>query len=292
MKKLTLFLMTKKGYTLLADLIEQFHPLFEVVVIGRDASLDNDYHDEIAGLCAQYGLRTRERMPDAPIDTEFAMAVSWRWMIDFPAERLIVFHDSLLPRYRGFNPLVSCLINGEARVGVTALLGAKHYDAGPVLAQSSTQVAYPCTIARAIDLIAVNYRETAECVLRQLEKGDSLNAIAQDEHLASFSLWRDDEDYQVRWARPADWLARFIDAVGAPYKGALTLVDGKPARILAAQALPDVRIENREAGKVIWMDGAFPVVVCGEGLLRVTELIDDDTGASLLPLERFRVRFA
>lgn len=291
MKKLTLFLMTKKGYTLLADLIEEFHSLFEVVVIGRDASLDKDYHEEIAHLCAQYGLRTRERMPGMPIDTEFAMAVSWRWMIDFPAERLIVFHDSLLPRYRGFNPLVSCLINGEKQIGVTALLGAKQYDAGPILAQSSTCIEYPCTIARAVDLIAVNYRETAQSVLRQLVNGNSLDAVPQDDELASFSLWRDDKDYRVRWDRPADQVARLIDAVGRPYKGAFTLVDDRPARILAAQPLPDVRIENREPGKVIWMDDSFPVVVCSEGLLRVTELVDAETAASMLPLERFRVRF-
>ncbi|WP_051980510.1 formyltransferase family protein [Burkholderia sp. 9120] len=291
MKKLTLFLMTKKGYTLLADLIAQFHPLFELVVIGRDASLDNDYHDEIAGLCEQYGLRTRERTPELTIDTDFAMAVSWRWMIDFPAERLIVFHDSLLPRYRGFNPLVSCLINGEEQIGVTALQGAEQYDAGPILAQSSTRIQYPCTIARAVDLVAANYRETAECVLRQLAGGGPLTAIPQDESLASFSLWRDDEDYWMQWERPATWLARFVDAVGSPYKGAHTLVNGESARVLAAQPLPDVRVENREAGKVIWMEDACPVVVCGEGLLRVTELIDGETGASLLPLERFRTRF-
>jgi len=290
-KKLTLFLMTKKGYTLLADLIARFHPLFELVVIGRDGSLENDYHDEIASLCEQYGLPTRERTPVLPIDTEFAMAVSWRWMIDFPAERLIVFHDSLLPRYRGFNPLVSCLINGEEQIGVTALLGAKRYDAGPILAQSSTRVQYPCTIARAVDLVAANYRETAECVLQELADGNSLTAIPQDDSAASFSLWRDDDDYRMQWERPADWLARFIDAVGPPYKGAYTLVDGDPARILAAQPLPDVRVENREPGKVIWIEDFCPVVVCGEGLLRVTELIDCETGASLLPLERFRVRF-
>ena len=30
---------------------------------------------------------------------------------------LIVFHDSLLPNYRGFAPLVNCLVNNENRGG-------------------------------------------------------------------------------------------------------------------------------------------------------------------------------
>ena len=37
------------------------------------------------------------------------------------SENLIVFHDSLLPKYRGFAPLVSQLINGEEYLGVTAI---------------------------------------------------------------------------------------------------------------------------------------------------------------------------
>lgn len=291
MKQLTLFLMTKKGHTLLVDTIARFGHLYEMVVIGRDAALDNDYHDEIAALCDEHGIAWCDRTPDFQVRTDLAMAVSWRWLIDLPAERLIVFHDALLPRYRGFNPLVSCLINGERQVGVTALWGTERYDAGPVLAQSATNLDYPCTIAKAIDLVAANYREAAISVLERLASGRPLVGVPQDETLASYSLWRDEEDYLMPWDRPASWLVRFIDAVGAPYKGALTLVNGKRARMLAAQCLLDVRIENRQPGKVLWMDGPYPVVVCADGLLRVTELVDDGTGESLLPLDRFRTRF-
>jgi methionyl-tRNA formyltransferase len=290
-KKITLFLMTKKGYQLLAETAVQFHHLFEVIVIGRDAAVDNDYHDEIVALCDEHGIVWRDRTPDFHIQTDFAMAVSWRWLIAFPLDRLIVFHDSLLPRYRGFNPLVSCLINGDQQIGVTALLGAERYDSGSILAQSSTNIEYPCTIARAIDVIAHNYREVAVSVLEQLAHGRLLEGTPQDDTKVSYSLWRDEEDYRLPWDRPASWLVRFIDAVGTPYKGALTLVNGKPARIVTAQCLPDVRIENRQFGKVVWTDGSYPVVVCAEGLLRITGLIDDQSDESLLPLERFRTRF-
>lgn len=283
--------MTKKGYSLLVDTIIRYHSLFEVVVIGRDAALDDDYRDEIVALCDEHRIAWCDRSPDLSIQTEFAMAVSWRWLIDFPPDRLIVFHDSLLPRYRGFNPLVSCLINGDSQIGVTALLGGERYDSGPILAQSATSIEYPCTIAKAIDATANNYREVAISVLEQLATGRPLVGVPQDDTEASFSLWRDEEDYRVPWDRPADWLARFIDAVGPPYKGALTFVNGRPARIVAAQCLPDVRIENRQSGKVVWTDGGYPVVVCVDGLLRITGLVDDQSRESLLPLERFRTRF-
>jgi methionyl-tRNA formyltransferase len=76
------------------------------------------------------------------------MAVSWRWLIDHPAEQLIVFHDSLLPRYRGFEPLVTSLVNGETRIGVAALFGASEFDTGDVIVQSATASRIPSRLPR------------------------------------------------------------------------------------------------------------------------------------------------
>lgn len=292
MSTLTLFLMTSKGYRLLADTVETFRDLFATVVVGRDRALDDDYAAQTISLCEQHGVAWSERTEHPVIDTAYAMAVGWRWMIDFPEDRLIVFHDSLLPRYRGFNPLVSSLINGDTRVGVTALLGAAQYDAGPILAQASIEIEYPCTIARAIDEIAVCYRSTAFDVFARLASGTPLAGAPQDEAAATYSLWRDEADYRIDWHDNAPRLARFVDALGSPYARASTFVNGALARIGQATAVPDLTVENRTPGKVIRVDDGLPVVVCGQGLLRIGELTDAATGASLLPLTRFRSRFS
>lgn len=291
MKPVTLLLMTKKGYTLLVDIVDRFGPLIEEVQVGTDAALDNDYSTEIIEHCERKGLAWSRRTPGQQIRTEYAMTVSWRWMVEHPESRLIVFHDSLLPRYRGFNPLVSCLVNGDRQIGVTALLGARQYDAGAILAQSSTEIDYPMTVAHAIDALRGSYRATAADVLARIETGETLSGVPQDEALATYSLWRDEEDYRIPWDRPADWIARFVDALGSPYKGASTIVDGVLCRVPLAKALPDVRIENRTPGKVIRLEGDFPVVVCGDGLLQVMALVNDASGVPMLPLARFRTRF-
>ena len=69
------------------------------------------------------------------------------------------------------------------------------------------------------------------------------------------------------------------------------IVESGPARILEVERLPDLAIENRCPGKVLFLRDGRPVVVCGSGLLKVTWL-EDDSGASLLPLGRLRVRFS
>lgn len=292
MKPLTLFLMTKRGYSLLCDIVERFGHLFEEIVIARDRQLDDDCFDAIASLCRSHGIRWCDRSAYiGAVTTPYALAVGWRWMIDHQGTQLVVFHDSLLPRYRGFNPLVSCLINGERQIGVTALLGGARYDAGDVLAQSASPIDYPMKIADAIERIRTDYKVTATEVLQRIERQERLMGQPQQDAAATYSLWRDEDDYRIPWERSATWIVRFVDAVGSPYKGASSLVDGVLARIDDAVALSDVRIENRAPGKVIWMEGTSPVVVCGAGLLKIVRLRADDTGASMLPLNKFRSRF-
>jgi len=288
---LTLFLMTQKGLAVLDALTTHFPALVECVVGSRDASMDKDYYEEIKGLCARRNVPFRDRRDAAEIRTRYAMAISWRWIIKAGTAELIVLHDSLLPRYRGFNPLVSTLINGDDRIGVTALFATEEYDRGLVIGQASTPVTYPLRIQRAIDLVAANYSDLVQQIAQTIAAGGELEARPQDESQATYSLWRDEEDYFIDWTSSAERIKRLVDAVGHPYKGAAARLDGRVVRVRDCEMVEDVRIENRAPGKVIFVNNSHPVVVCGTGLLRIVGLVDDGTNVSLLPLPRFRCRF-
>ena len=101
MKNITMFLMTKKGYSVLKAIEPKFRNLISVVVIGRDAALDDDFSMRIVDLCIDLQLEYVFRESFAAVQTEFALAISWRWLIKHPANNQIVFHDSVLPSYRG-----------------------------------------------------------------------------------------------------------------------------------------------------------------------------------------------
>lgn len=291
---LTLFLMTEKGYQFLRDTVARYQPLFSLVVVGADHAVQNDYEADIIALCAAHGVRCVRRADFTQVDTEYALAISWRWLIRHPADRLIVFHDSPLPKYRGFAPLVNALINGETEVGVSAIFGAREFDTGDILAQSTSTICYPITIAQAIAQVNQNYLACAEIVLQALRDSRALEATPQDEGAASYSVWRDDDDYTIDWQQPAAAIRRLIDAVGYPYKGAATRFDGKLLRILSAEERTDVLVENRHAGKVLFMEEGQPVVICGQGLLKITgaHLEEDGRVLPFFPLSKFRIRFA
>jgi methionyl-tRNA formyltransferase len=292
MSKIGLYAMTAKGVAVLKKLLAEFGPdALGYVVTAHDVATAFDGADEIQKLAAEAGLPVylRPAMPQELVGA--AMAVSWRWLI--PATdslKLVVFHDSLLPKYRGFAPLVAALINGEEEIGVTALLACDEYDKGPVIAQESTVISYPITIDRAITAILPCYEKLAVQAGRVMLSG-VYDTSMQDEAAATYSLWRDEDDYLFDWRWDASKIRRFVDAVGYPYRGALTFVGSDKVRLLECEEVPDVTIENRDPGKVIFVHGGEPVVVCGRGLLKIKRLTHDSTQKSVLPLRKFRTRF-
>ncbi len=282
--------MTRKGFRVLETLSKDFQHLIDFVVIGSDESVQNDYYLELRGLCERLGVHCYDRMDAYDVTSQYSVAISWRWMINLKETRLIVFHDSLLPKYRGFNPLVSCLINGERRIGVTAVFASEDYDKGDIIAQASSEISYPIKIEEAIEIVSENYAALAGQIAAEIAADRKLCGKRQNERQASYSLWRGEEDYRIDWTRSAEEIQRSIDAAGFPYKGASTLIDDKLARIFQAEAVEDVKIENRTPGKVIFIKNSQPIVVCGSGLLKIIVFIDDKTGESLLPLRSFRTK--
>ncbi len=282
--------MSKKGHDVLDLLIQKkFNANIKRVIGSKDINIVKDYYDEIKSLCEKNKIEFIERTEIIKERGEFSIAISWRWIIP-DVKNLIVIHDAVLPRYRGFAPLVNCLKNGEKEIGVTALMASAEYDKGDVINSWSQKITYPITISEAIDKITINYREAIEFLFAEIKEGKELKFKKQDESKASYSLWLDDEDYKVDWNQSSEYLKRFIDAVGFPYNGAYTIMDGKLVRIHEVVEASDVMIENRVPGKVIFMSNGSPVIVCGKGLLQINKMTDEN-GASVLPLKKFRTRF-
>ena len=289
--RVTIFAMTEKGYTFLLKLLPEFKNSIETVVGCRDSSVQEDFYLQIESLCQNHRIDFIDRKGFKEITTQYTIAISWRWIINQDNSNLIVIHDSLLPRYRGFNPLVSALINGDNQIGVTALFATEEYDKGDIIFQAVTQINYPIKIQDAINSILNSYEEIALYLLEAIVNNRKFSLTAQNENNATYSLWRDDDDYLINWNQSSIEIKRFIDAVDYPYKGAATTLNGNLVRILEAEIVQDVVIENRVPGKVIFVKNSQPTIVCGKGLLQIKKMIDDQEHMSLIPLPKFRVRF-
>lgn len=289
-----IFSLGEKGFSVVKALTESTSTHLIYCVIGQDDGVDEDHSARLATFCDQHGIghSLRNDIVYDEGDYDLFLAVGWRWIIrDVPQEKLIVFHDSLLPRYRGFAPLVNALINKERVMGVTALLGAEEYDKGNTLLQKRLDIIYPTNIAREINRISNVYAHLAVELIMKLNNGVINRAgYPQDEKEATYSLWRDEEDYRIDWTDDAINIEHFISCVSQPYRGASAVLNGAIVRIAKARARAGIKIENRSPGKVVFVEGNLPVVVCGRGLLVLAE-VRNEHGESVLPLKYFRSKF-
>ena len=292
--KIGLFIMTDKGAGVFKALLRTFGTsAIAYVVTAQDSAVLEDGSSKILQLASEFGVPAYIK-PEYPKDEEecVKIAASWKWKIQVePNRSLIVFHDSLLPRYRGFNPLVSAIINAEKEIGVTAFIATDETDKGPIVAQKAIRIKYPITISQAIQAIVPCYELLAVEVGKKIFS-NNLSGVCQNEKKATFSLWRDDMDYQIDWKGSAAQIKRFIDAVGYPYKGALCYIGSKRCRVLECEEMGDIQIENRTSGKIIFVQNGMPVVVCGKGLLKIKSLFCSETSENLLPLLKLKTRFS
>lgn len=294
-RKILFYLMSEKGYRVLKYLIESnFIDNIGKVIVGKDSNVLNDFSKEISALCKNNSIDYYNRKDTFLINEEYSIAISWRWLILEKNSKLIVLHDSLLPKYRGFAPLVNALLNFENEVGVTALFANKEFDKGDIICQSKTKIEYPIKIKKAIELISNNYEELIKSILIKINTNKELVANKQNENEATYSLWRDEEDYLIDWKLPVNEIINQINVLSNPYKGASSFLNGiGRVRILDAEIYnSNIRFESKNNyGKTIFLENGNPIIICNNGLVKITRLTSDSTGKTLLPLKNLRIRF-
>ncbi|RAT98711.1 methionyl-tRNA formyltransferase [Brevibacillus sp. Leaf182] len=292
----TFYAMNKKGFFVIKNIIEKYNPeIIEAVISSIDKNVKKDYYDDIKKLCKSYKVPFFDRNDKGfVVQSKFIFAIGWRWLIQNEESKVIIFHDSLLPKYRGFAPLVSCLINGEKKIGVTALYASEHYDAGQIIKQKEVEISFPITISEAITKVQSIYLELVVDIIDQLLTGIIPKGYDQDSTKASYSLWRDELDYHIDWRQDSEAIRRFVDAVGFPFKGAYSFINNKRIRITRVELVEDVIVENRNnmVGKVIFQHNDNPIVVCGKGLIKIIEAFEDEVNTNALPFQNFRTRLS
>ncbi|WP_236014101.1 methionyl-tRNA formyltransferase [Marinobacterium alkalitolerans] len=292
MIKFGFYLSGEKGYKCLEDFVDAIgFSNVAYVCSSRDLNVMNDYYDDIKSLCERQSIYFYDRSDPVGLKVDYIVAIGWRWIIE-GQEKIIVFHDSLLPKYRGFAPLVNALINGEDEVGVTVIKASSEYDAGPIIAQASMQVNYPIKIQDAIKKISKIYSELLLKISADLIKGFPIIEYNQNDLEASFSPWRNEDDYLINWHDCSKKIERFVDATGYPYAGAKTKIGSNFVRVEEVNIIEDVVVEDRKShvGKVLFMDENKPVVICGNGLIKLNSFYDEN-GCSLVGKIPFRTKF-
>jgi len=133
------------------------------------------------------------------------------------------------------------------------------------------------------------YLQLAKYLFSSFSTERLFTGFPQEDSKSTYSVWRDEDDYRIDWSRSSEEILHFINCLSFPYKGASTICNKKIIRIIDATIEVDVCVVNRDIGKVLFISGKNPVIICGTGLLCIT-LATDEKGNNILPFENFRVR--
>ncbi|MFI1016706.1 methionyl-tRNA formyltransferase [Streptomyces sp. NPDC020965] len=262
------------GHRTLQALLDSEH---EVVLVVTHPKSDHVYEkiwdDSVADLAEKHGvpvlLRNRpdDELPDAlrEVRPDIIVANNWRtWLppeiFDLPTHGTLNVHDSLLPSYAGFSPLIWALINGEPEVGVTAHRMDAELDMGDIVLQRAVTVGPADTATdlfhRTVDLIGPIVRDA----LALIESG-TVVPVVQDRSRASFFHKRAVEDSRIDWNRPAAELERLVRAQSDPYPNAFTHHRGQRIRIVSAAV--SEKPYGGTPGRIFIREGDGIVIVAG-----------------------------
>lgn len=263
------------GHRTLRALLDSGHDVVLAVTHPKsEHAYEKIWNDSVADLAEENGVPVllRNRPDDdellgrlKEVEPDLIVANNWRtWLppeiFDLPPHGTLNIHDSLLPSYAGFSPLIWALINGEKEVGVTAHRMDAELDMGDVLLQRSVPVG---PLDTATDLFHRTVDLIGPLVADSLDLIDSGEAVwtPQDRSKSSFFHKRSLADSRIDWTWTAEELERFVRAQSDPYPNAFTHHRGERLRIVSA-GVSEGRYGGTP-GRVFIREGDGIVIVAG-----------------------------
>jgi methionyl-tRNA formyltransferase len=262
------------GYRTLEALLASEHEVVLAVTHPvSDHAYESIWSDSVAELAEANSVPVVVRnRPDEDVvravkdaDPDIIVANNWRTWIpptiyDLPRYGTLNVHDSLLPAYAGFAPVIWALINGEQEVGVTAHMMDETLDAGDIVLQRAVPVGPRDTATdlfhRTVDLIGPIVVDA----LARIASGER-DFVAQDRSRASFFHKRSIEDSRIDFSWPAEDLERFVRAQSDPYPNAFCYHGRTRLRIIAA-AVSGARYGGTP-GRIFIKEGDGVAIVAG-----------------------------
>ena len=207
--------------------------------------------------------RLKLMQPDFFVTFAFGQILSQE-VIDIPKFATINLHASLLPEYRGANPIASAIIEGKKETGITTMKTVLELDAGDICLQEKIEIAPEMNVVELMEKISELSPNILDKTLKGLFQG-TLKTTAQDNSKATFTKKLQKEEKEINWQNSAQKLhdkirgMYMINTNHACFKG-------RVVKVLKTEVLK----ENKgTVGEIIEISKNGVVVKCLEDALRL-----------------------
>lgn len=262
------------GHRTLQALIESRHEVVLAVTHPPSAhAYEQIWSDSVEDLARENGIPVHlAKRPDQDLidrvkraEPDIIVANNWRtWLprelFDLPPYGTLNLHDSLLPKYTGFSPVIWSLISGDSQTGLTAHRMDDGLDTGDIVLQRSVPIRSTST---ATELVRETIDLIPEVVIEALDRIEAGTATWTPQRLEDRTFFhkRSEIDSQIDWRWPAEQIERLVRAQSDPYPNAYTHFRGQRLRITRASVSRCVY--GGTPGRVFIHEGDGMVIVAG-----------------------------
>jgi methionyl-tRNA formyltransferase len=185
-------------------------------------------------------------------------------------------HPSLLPAFRGCNPILQTLRSGERLGGLTLYQMTSEPCTGPIFAQERVRTRGSDTVADLAERIMDTANGLMDQLIASAERG-RLHGRAQKEADASTFPALTEDDYRLDWAWTARKISRWVTA--APGE-CFFEVNGERLYAMDAER---VRLQQTlPVGELAYVGRNSGTVAAGEDGVRIREVRPADSGTVML----------
>jgi len=183
-----------------------------------------------------------------------------QWVLDLPRRGCLNIHASLLPRWRGAAPIHRAIEAGDAETGITIMQMDAGLDTGDMLLVGREAIRADDTTAVLHDRLAAQ----GGALIVQALQAAALTRTPQPTEGVTYAHKIEKAESTIAWTQPAAEIERRLRAFD-PFPGGVATLAGEAVKVWRAEVVDG----SGAPGEVI---APGPVVACGEGALKLTEL--------------------
>lgn len=199
-------------------------------------------------------------------------------VLEIPKYSVINLHASLLPLYRGANPIQRALINGDKKTGICTMITEEGLDCGGICLRDEIEITENMNYEELFELIAQKSPELIEMTLINIKSG-ALKSVEQCHDNATYAHKIKKEDAQINWRKSARETHNLVRGL---YKApsAHCFYKGKMVKILETRVADDEIPAGflGEAGEITRVTKEGLEVATEQGILLVVRLKPEGKG--------------
>ena len=255
-----------RGMKLQASAVKQWAESHQIPVAQpRSLRLDGKYPEDAAA--ARQAIEAAQA--DAMVVAAYGLILP-QWVLDMPRLGCFNIHASLLPRWRGAAPIHRAIQAGDRETGITIMQMDAGLDTGDMLLVEKLAVQATDTTGTLHDRLAAL---GGQMIVRALEVAGSggLQPLRQAEEGVSYAHKIEKAEAAVDWTQPAAHIDRHIRAM-TPFPGASAQIGPDTLKLWHSEIDSCSRPPDVREGQILSVNADGVRVVCGEGVLVLTEL--------------------